>query len=77
MSDLLTEFLKSCDCSYDFPCPYGSKIQCDDCIKRMIQEHDVKVKAEVINECIRIVTHYWYHYNGIKQAIREIRELKW
>ncbi len=28
---------------------------CDDCIKKMIEEHDAKVRADAIDECIKIL----------------------
>lgn len=48
MASDLEIYLKSSHCGMN-ECPYGLDISCNDCINRMIEEHDIHIINEAIN----------------------------
>lgn len=52
------------------------EIDCYRCKEIMIEEHDAKVRADAIDEYIKIVEFYENEYDGIFWACRELKELK-
>ena len=52
-------------------CPFGYDISCQECTKRMIAEHDAKVRAEAIDEFSRKLVQ-WKPQNEEYMSFRDV-----
>lgn len=49
--DKLLDWLEDAGCNH-YQCTYGVDIECDDCIKRMVAEHDAEIRRKTIVEFV-------------------------
>lgn len=51
--DKLEKYLRSSRCNLT-ECLYGDDMSCEDCIERMIAEHDARVREDAMNDFLVI-----------------------
>ena len=49
MESNFDKYIRKSDCEMN-DCPYGYDLSCVDCVNRMIEEHDEKVKSDAVKE---------------------------
>lgn len=73
--DTLEIYVRTSNCNMN-ECPYGEDTLCVTCMRRMVAEHDEKVRADAIKEFVTLIENEMpYDICDGNEAIEEIKKI--